>query len=44
MTKEEIVKTNAINNKDIQSNKKFIIIDLQVNVIIFESDNKPNHL
>ena len=30
--KPEIIKTNPINNKDIQSNKKVIIIDLPFNV------------
>ena len=30
-------KTNPINNKDIQSNRKVIIIDLPLNVIIFQS-------
>jgi len=31
------MKTNPINNKDIQSNKKVIIMDLPFSVIIFQS-------
>jgi len=34
---EEIIKTNPINNRDILSNKKVVIIDLPFNVIIFQS-------
>ena len=31
------MKTNPINNKDIQPNKKVIIIDLKFKLIIFQS-------
>jgi hypothetical protein len=35
--KEERTKTNAINNKDIQSDKKYIIVYLFFCLIIFQS-------
>jgi len=37
MTKEEIINTNPINNKEIQSNKKVIIIELPFKVMTFQS-------
>ena len=35
--KEERIKTNAVNNKDIQSDKKDIIVDLLFHLIVFQS-------
>ena len=37
ITNEEIIKTNPINNKYIQSNKNIITIDLPFNVTILQS-------
>jgi len=34
---EETIKTNPINNKDIQSNKKIMILDQPFKVTIFQS-------
>jgi len=35
--KDEIIKTNASNNKDIESNKKVTTADLTFNLVTFQS-------
>jgi hypothetical protein len=37
ITRDEIIKTNASNNKGIESNKKDITADLTFNLVTFQS-------